>query len=278
MKKKLTISQRILLLLFLSLAAAILIFTGLYHYKNIQEKEISSVSLEEFTHEVNSIISLHEASLKQVVFDYTYWDEFVMNIKPNNENWFDQNITTIVSSFHFDYAGVYNTSKNLVHESYSDGFQPDTIATISALNYTLKNRFADYFKWTSDGLVSVSAATIHGTSDPFHTRTPVSGYFVLAKRWDDALINELGTMLGAEVKLRKPNEKITNGHKYSLTVTRDLANYEKQPIARLVITRDFPVLKLYNTISLYSLGIILLLIVTALFVFYMTSIKWVLKP
>ncbi len=278
MKKDSTISQRILLLLFLSMATAILIFSILYTYKNIQEKEISRVSLKQFTHEVNSIISLHEASLKQVVFDYTYWDEFVENIKPHNENWFEHNITTIVGSFHFDYAGVYNNSKALLHESFSEGFQPDTITTASALNFIHKNRFADYFRWTSDGLVSISAATIHGTNDPFHTRTPVSGYFILAKRWDNALLKELSTMLGADIRLIKPGDKISADRKYSLSVSRDMLDYNKQPIAKLIITREFPVLKLYDTISLYSLGVILLMIIVALIIFYYTSNHWILKP
>lgn len=277
-RKKTTIAQRILLMLTVSGLFTLVAFSILFHFKNKKEEEIATLSMIQFNHEVQSILNLYEAKLKQVVFDYTYWDELVENIKPDNQQWFDENISTIVSSFHFDYAGVYDVNRKLVHEAWSDNIKPGNFMPRQALDCINTNRFADYFTIYDSSLLAISAATIHGTNDPFHTRTPVSGYLVLAKKWDKTMLNELSGILGAGIQLGREIKDSVPGDKFTLKMTHELKDFDQKLVDKLVVSREFPVLRLYDSAARYLFGAVLFLIFTALAFFYYTSRRWVSKP
>lgn len=276
--KNLTISQRIIAILIAVALLAVFVFAFLYGYKIRKEEVITQVAVGQFSHEVNSIFTLHSAALKQVVFDYTYWDEFVENTRPNNEPWFETNITTIISSFHFDYVAVYDSSGHLVHEASGHGYTLSSLLPASALEIIRKDRFADFSLSTDDGIVAVSAATIHGTNDPFHTRTPVSGYMVIGKLMDDKMLTEISGMLGAEITMLSTDAEIAPAAPYTLQITRDLVDYRGNVVARLLVSRSFPVSELYDSLAMYSLGILFVLILLALLVFYVTARRWVSRP
>lgn len=278
LRKRTTIAQRILLMLIFSGLLTVVFFMVLYRYKARQEQEMAKLSHSQFTHEVNSILTLQEGSLHQVVFDYTYWDELVENIKPNNEQWFAENISTIVSSFHFDYAAVYDVNQQLVHETWSEKLKPGELVSHQMLDLINVNRFANFYTLYDSALLSVSAATVHGTIDPFHTRTPVSGYLVLAKCWDQNLLKEISGMLGASLSLQTDDTVAEASDEFTLTVTHVLNDYHKKKISTLLVKRDFPVLRLYDVVSKYFMVAVLVLIFIALASFYLTSRRWVSKP
>lgn len=98
------INARISRIAELSIFAFICIITILYFFKREQEKIISDSATEQFNHEVVSLLSMHNARLTDVVYDYTFWDDFVQKVGTRDSLWFADNISTILSSFRFDFA------------------------------------------------------------------------------------------------------------------------------------------------------------------------------
>ncbi len=100
-----------------------------------------TASQTQFNNEVTSIFNLETASLKQVAFDYTYWDDFVDNINHPSPAWYDNNITTILKSYHFDFVCVIDTSFKegmfSLNRSLADLVRKKEISLKNAMDYSL---------------------------------------------------------------------------------------------------------------------------------------------
>jgi sensor domain CHASE-containing protein len=115
--KSTTIHFRInLLLLGIGVVFLILLLTLIVTTYN-QEKLIMKESKLQFHNEVISLAANKTELLKQVAFDYTFWNEFIDNLNVEKDTaWYSNNITTILKSFRVDYVSAYDSSYQLVHE------------------------------------------------------------------------------------------------------------------------------------------------------------------
>src|SRR3989339_500298 len=117
MRRKEGINSRLLQIIAFAGISFLLLFAAILILQKRQADMIHKESLEQFNREVSSIINLKSVGLRQIAFDYTYWDEFasVMQTGATNE-WFEDNISTILSSYGFDYVSVYDKHYKLVYE------------------------------------------------------------------------------------------------------------------------------------------------------------------
>jgi signal transduction histidine kinase/ActR/RegA family two-component response regulator len=256
----------------------LIMFSVLFFIKKKQESLIIQSSRQQFKHEVRSLIELNSASLKQVAFDYTYWDEFVDAIGTGDTTWFRENISTILSSFHFSYVCVYDEKYNIVHEAANKEFPAHGIIPKEALDLIKRKTFANFFLKTPEGIFEVSGASIHPTKDPSHTKTKPCGYLFLAHAWNKEYLANLSNISGAKVSLLKPSDSITEGNNHSISVTQDLAGLDNAPVSRVAFIREYHVLKLFKEMSLSMQVIILLTFITAWLMFRFLNRRWISKP
>lgn len=148
----------------------------------------------QFENEVNSLIGLKVSSIKQVVYDYTFWTEFTEKVNSDDKYWFENNITTILKSFHLGYVSVYDTSFKLKHEATDSSFNLENFITNHTLNKLKDKKFLDFFMLVDSELVQISCASIHPDSDPGHTKTKPEGYLFVAKKWDKHFLAELSVL------------------------------------------------------------------------------------
>lgn len=276
--KNLSIYSRVVLVMALSGAIILLLFSTLYYIKFRQEKLIIESSQEQFSREVTSILALKGESLKQVAYDYTFWDEFIKSIASGDTFWFNENISSILSSFHFDYVCVTDKEFNTIHEASNEGLNGKGIITKAVFPKFNQSPFVNFFVSTPEGLFEVSGASIHPTNDPTHTKSKASGYLFVAKAWNKDLLTSLSSQTGADARLLNLTEPVFSKGPYYITVTNDLAGMDNNPIKRVAFSREYHALKLYHEISQSMLVIIFISFLFAFFLFRFIILRFITRP
>lgn len=276
--KNLSIYSRMMIVIALTVAIILLLFLISYYIKNEQEKIIVKASQEQFDHEVNSLLLLKGEILKQVAYDYTYWDELVNAIKTNDTTWFNENITTILTSFRFDYVCVTDKDFNIIHESSNNGISGKGIVTEEAYIKLQNNPLTSFFVSVSDGVFEVSGASVHPTNDPSHTATKASGYLFVAKQWNQEFITNLAHISGAEAKIVDRQDSLLNKGKYYLTAIKNLAGINNETISRVVFSREYHAMKLHHEMSKTILIIIIVSFLFALVLLRSIIRKFITTP
>jgi signal transduction histidine kinase/CheY-like chemotaxis protein len=256
----------------------LLVFSIVFIFKNKEKKLIFNASREQFDHEVNSIISLYNASLKQVTFDYTYWDDFTYNIENFDSTWYNGNIETLLASFHFDYVCVYDTTFTILYEKSTAEFPVKGIIPGEIFPKIKETRLLNFYLSTEEGLIDISGASVHNTDDPTHTRTKPSGYLFIARHWNKAFLADLADMTGARVELLEPGDSIAPGNPFTISVAQNLSGWNNVPVMKAVFSREYNALRLYNEMSQSALIILLVSVLAALLIFSIAIRRWVSRP
>ncbi|MFZ4547079.1 MAG: ATP-binding protein [Bacteroidales bacterium] len=272
------IYSRLLLTLVLIGTIFLLISLLIYFIANKQEKLVFETSKVQFNNEVNSLVGLKTASLNQVVYDYTFWDDFVKKIYAKDNYWYENNITSILKSFRFDYVCVYDTSYNLVHEAAADEFGVRGIITKDMLVKLKESRFLDFFLITPIGVVQISAATVHPDTDPTHTLTKPSGFFILAKSWDKSFIDELSLLSSSEIVFFPPNDSTPEKNDFTLSANRPLNSWNGNSIGNFVFNRTTKSLMLFHRLKDSMLFVLVLALLVTGFIFRFAIRRWVVNP
>ncbi len=276
--KNLGIYNRILRITILIGVIFLLVLSTLLVIKYKQEKIILNESTELFIKETNSLLALKTNDLQQVVYDYTYYNEFVDNLKNQDSAWYENNITTILKSFHIEYVCVYDTSFHIVLEESSDGFLSRGFISPEVLPKLRDDRFLNFFQFTSDGLVQISSGSVHPDMDPNHTLTKPSGYLFIAKSWNHDFLQELATLTGASVNLLKPDDVVENSDKYTISNPVNLMGWNCDNIAKINFIRSSNSLRIFHRLSAYMILVTFCSVLATVFIFYSTTKRWLDKP
>ncbi|MEI8047289.1 MAG: ATP-binding protein [Bacteroidota bacterium] len=272
------IYTRLLLILVLIGTISLFIMSTIYFIANKQEKLMSDASRVQFSTEVNSLVKMKTATLNQVVYDYTYWDDFVENIDSNDSVWYENNITSILKSFRLDYVCVYDTSFNLVHEAVANGFTLRGLISKEVLVKVKDARFLDFFQETPDGAVQISSATIHPDSDPSHTHTKPSGYLILAKSWDKRFLGELSMLSSSDIVFSHPGDSVAKRTDFTDSVIQPLAGWNGKNVGHFVFSRTSNSLKHFHDLKGSMLLVLLLALLVTGFILSFSFRRWVVKP
>lgn len=274
----LDIKNRISILLISSVVIATISIAAFLQYKSYQENRILETSQVKFDKEIASIIKLKGESLYQVSYDYTYWDEFVENIPMRSPNWYDDNINTIIESFHFDYVDTYDKEFNRVYSSTSDLFQTDVEIPVQIIERLKINNFDHFYLQTDLGYLEIRGASVHPTFDVERNQTDPYGYFFVGKLWDADFIENLGLLSGSKVQIGHDIDHDKKADKFSMMTSYDMLDWDGQHLSHIDFQRTDEALILFDQTILYMIlffVIILLLIVLACF--YALEI-WVSRP
>lgn len=266
MTKNYSLNTRILILIVLTAVALLLLFAALLYIQRQQEELIFESAENQFRQEVRTILNLNGESLRQVAFDYTYWDEFVEYISKNDSVWYEENISTLISSFHFDYVCVADTKFRKLHEYGSDGISGDSVVTVDVFRQFARTPFVNYFIETPDGVFQVSGASAHPTSDFSHTNTKASGYLFVAKKLNTEYLANLAKLTGSKVELFKSGDSPDLKNPYVITIVEDLIGIDENPVNQLAFVRNYPALKLNHDISM---GMMLITFISFFFTWFL---------
>jgi hypothetical protein len=255
-----------------------LILLTIYFIANKQEKLMTDASQIQFNNEVKSLVGLKTANINQVVYDYTFWDDFVQKIYSEDTAWYSNNITTILKSFRLDYASVYDTNFKLVHEASVDGFKVHGLVSKQVLDKVKKKKFADFFLATTKGAIHVSCATVHPETDPTHTLTKPCGYLVLAKSWDKGFLEELSMLSSSKVVFSLPDENMSESADFTFSVIQALKDWDGKIAGYLHFKRISNQMKLFHDLKDTMLWVLLLAIISTGLIFRFAIRRWIVNP
>jgi signal transduction histidine kinase len=248
-----------LLRLFLSVGIlTMLTITGLYLVMAYSYKMISASSELEFDKEAEAFVAVTTKLPDQIVWDYSYWDEFVSVLKSYSLPWYEENISTIISSFHMDYVCVYDSTFQLKHEVFAEGITQEKILPEN-LSLLFKNSpSVKFFTRTPSGIYKVSAASVHPSNDPTHDRTASSGYLFIGKYLGDSYLEELSILSGGDVTVTDTTN-LPHVKRYYMSASVDLNSWDGKWVGNLVFIRKSEPLKLLQ--SGFTVTIVILVVI-----------------
>jgi len=274
------IRTKILLLFF---SSVIILVVVLLFFRTTQEQQnkliIQSAAEQQFVL-INTAINVQSDQLDQIVRDYSNWDEIILHLKEPDPQWAADNIASIVKSFNLNTVSVYNNDNQLVYgfgRRSTDLFDNQSSRDIIIKSIRDKG-FMHYFQVIPDGLLEISASSIHPTLDSARV-TPPAGFFFISRIWNLNFLHILSRNTASNIYFKEtiPTylQLIEND---SIIVSKELLNNENKKIGYLVIKRPNSVLVNYHKVSdlaFYFLGFFLFFLI---FIFFIILYRWVRRP
>ncbi len=135
---------------------------------------------------------------------YSNWDEMVRFVETGNRTWAGQNLREALKTYRADAAWVFGPTGSLV-----DAVRDSALATLiepmpSGLSVRAafgKDRLCHFFIAGLDDPVEIRGATIHPSDDP-ERKTPVRGYFLVARAWNRPYLAELTRLTGKTLRIK----------------------------------------------------------------------------
>jgi PAS domain S-box-containing protein len=142
--------------------------------------------------------------------DYALWDDMVRFTKTADPTWASVNIDAGMGTFRASAAWVFDAAGSQVYavrdSLLAAGPEPFP-AGVSVKDAFGSSRFCHYFLSGPDGPVEVRGATIQPSEDDLRT-TPAQGYFLVARRWDQPYLAELGQLTQKGIRIAQANDGV----------------------------------------------------------------------
>lgn len=269
-----TIYGKIKLFIILVGVVFLILFTILVIYKKKQERQILNSSQEQYISDINSLFTMKSSQMKKTIYDYTYWDEFVIAIEKNDTSWYKKNIDFSSEVYDFDYACVYNKEFEIVHEQFNSASIVKSVIPKEAVLSLYKTRFSQFFQITNGKIVEVSAGSVHHLIDPEHNKTEPSGYLFVVREFDQKFLTEMEKITASKIEL-KSSDSITDVGRFTIQTKIELLSWDGKHVSWIVFRRILDLNSGTTQIIMYIMFAFVLLI---LLTFNLFSLKWINNP
>lgn len=239
MLKSKTIYGKIKTLLISIGAIFLILFLILIFYKSKQEKAILKSSQEHLMREVSSLLEMNKEKTIQNLNDNAYWDDLMVQIEHPDYDWFKANIALVSTGF-YDYFYLYNTKYIPVRKELNPNLQYEVSFPNEGLDLLSQKRQLHFFQKTPEGLIEVSAASVHPTDDIESKITKPSGYMILAKSWDKNYLEKLAKTTGTTIDLLSVSDTIAINLQNKIQTRIQLNNWDNTPVCVLSFTSEIP--------------------------------------
>ena len=277
-----TLRHKIFVFLFATIF--LLISSILISYHFYQQKQLIRITNEiaEKRNITNTTFELLTESVKNIVIDYTFWDEMVENILIADTNWLYTNIEQLPTSAKLNYVWIYNLDKKLLSSTYDSSSRQiesplpiDKIDEMFDVEENGKRRFCHFFIKDSANIVEIYGATVHKTND-FKKIHKANGFFFVGKIWDEEVFDKINVI--TKCNIVEINDSSTIDTYEKIIFFKSLYNYDQKQTVQMQLTSSTKILENenkygLNSLLLYALIIIIVILVTLWFVTF-----YVLKP
>lgn len=198
-------------------------------------------------------ISLQGRGLESMVSSYAWWNDMVKFMEKPDPAWASKTVDNIVGiPSGGDAVWVVDPSFQLVHCIDSNFARPALpFAQPEQMRQFTTSRFTfTYFTLIDGKLWQIFGAAIQ-SADFWRHETPVRGYLLLGKQWDDAWLAQLGAIAGARISLDPVGSPLPRD--LQRTTLRGL---DSQPVIELDSQFSFQVVQDALRDFYYQLGLI----------------------
>ena len=229
---------------------------------------------------VNTAINVKSDQLDQVLDDFTVWDDLIHYISVPDQNWAVSNIGTSLDAFKLSSILVYSMNKELVYKfgSPADVNFSDSVQKQKVLNEILRKGYLHYFYLSAQGIIEITASTVHPTLDINHT-TPAKGIFILTKCWNKDFFEDLSRNTSSHVScVSTSTDELFAIEDDSLIVYKTLLNEASAKTVVLAFKKSNKALSSFNQINNFVFGFLCLFLTIIVLSFFWVLYKWVRKP
>lgn len=152
---------------------------------------------------IDTARTIQGAGLESLVSSYAWWDDMVKFMDKPDEQWAANNVDNIVGIPNGgDAVWVLDPNFALLHTIDKDYRRPGVpFPSVAALRQAIGDRYTfRYFTLVDGALWEIFGAAIQDAKFWRH-QTPVRGYLLLGRRWDEPWLAQLGTIVGARITL-----------------------------------------------------------------------------
>ena len=272
------LQKRLFALIFVTGFFFVIVFFVLTVLENRASRILVESAQNQLDIESDGFLKMSTSLIDQVAWDYSYWDEFVESIKKNDTDWYKENITTILTSFHVDYSAVYDKSRQKAHDACSELLE-ETPEIPEGVFKALEDKPAiSFYLSTKSGFLKVSGCSVHPTNDPTHTATPSEGYIFVAILLSKTYLQELSTLSGSTVFTSSVEDSSYNKGKFNLVSEKRLYSFDGTTIGYIRFDKKSEGLRLHNIASLQITIFLIITIITTWFAIRFSLKRWVINP
>jgi signal transduction histidine kinase len=272
----------------LLLAGVIVIFAaGLLWLKEMDRRQFQAMSegrLRERTEAFDRFLENRGASLETFVSYYACWDAMVEAIGRGDHAWVEANLTEhALASFRAHVVWIYRPDHSVFHtRNYLYSAALDELPAPAGVRDALlagAARTSHFFAPTSLGMVEVRGATVHPSRDGARA-TPPRGILFAGRLWSQEDLKEMSLFTGNVISLAQPQADAASAAPGPGTVefSRLLPGWDGQPVARLVVRNDAPLVVQFQRLSSRMLLWVIAFAVTVLALFAVLLRVWVTQP
>ncbi|MFA5355961.1 MAG: ATP-binding protein [Candidatus Omnitrophota bacterium] len=232
----------------------------------------------------DQLLRLKGASLEEIAFDYTYWDEMLAAVSGNDKAWANMNLSLVaLNNYNINSIWVYDSEGGRFYSinDLDDDKLPGIEFPQEVFNQLLEKRFAHFFIDTTSGLMEMRAATIHPSKDAQRQSRP-QGYFFSGRLWTDNYIKEISELTDSTIQLRQWSaeaEGPESGLKRGVVIfLRDIKGWDGRPFKQMVVSRASREIREFNETSKKYFIFIFILAAALSFLSAFMIIKWVSLP
>lgn len=275
-----TLRKKVYLLIISSL---VIFLASLFIFNEIQLKQNNLMmrsASEQQDLIINNEINRRSDDLKQIVTDYTNWDDLIDNLNTKNQVWAVNNIATIINSFKLHSVAVYNLQQSLVYEfgDMANGKIGDSAEINEILKRTSLAGFIHFYRLTPKGILEVSGATLHRTLDTSRSLDQ-HGFFFVTKLWDQTFFSELSHVTGSSITIQPESYLVKNSSTENSTITQvSIHGLDQKPFRTLIFEKPNKFLASFHRISHFVLYFMATLLVFVLGLFFYLIYRWVRVP
>lgn len=205
-------------ILIISGMVTILSLLSFYQW-NSQQKDLDQlrqISAEHHLSIFDHVVELKTGKFKTFAYDYSYWDELVAYVADPSPQWAQVNLEATMGIFETDALFVIDSKNGLIFQYGNFKGVEELGKRLQSYTYSLnKPQFENFFIATSEGPVEIFAAPIQKSDDLARDGKPY-GYLVTAKKWDKALLNDLGAISQLNIDFVSNDKKIRYDRIYPL--------------------------------------------------------------
>jgi len=278
MKRNYSVNSRLLFIITITGVLFILFILALYFSERRSYNIIFESSGLQLDQEANALIKISNRTQSDVAWDYTYWDDFVGALKSRDPYWYEENISTIITSFHMDYVSVYGPDFKIIHEASSDDVTIRHFIPDSVFSEFVKSPEISFYLATAEGIFQITGASVHPSNDPTHKATDPSGYLFVGKLWNKRFIKELSDLSGTNILLMEPRNVSEKPGIFDVSSSVNLNRWDGRPVGKVVFKREHEGLKLYKKSSSYMIFLLLASIIITWLLIRFALIRWVVRP
>jgi len=238
-------------------------------------------NLRQLEKSVNIAISLETKRLHQVVFAYTFWDDFVDYTRSKDKYWAKINLDPLITTYETDAVWIYDT---LGLEIYSE----KSADTIDLNGFKFENRIIDslstakfvrfYTHTKNNLLLEVFGATIHPGADPERLGQHY-GYLFVGRIIDKGFIANLSDITATSISLTNdPAKSSILSKKNSIFISIPLNSLNNQTEKYLLVEKHIDFLQQYEKFSLEFIGLFYFSIIVIFVSIVLFTSKWITKP